>query len=303
MRKVVATLVSSVSVILGAVGPSSLQAAGDPVIAAAGDIACAPTDPSFNSLAGTETRCRMQATATLLAGAQAVLTLGDNQYEKGEYANFLASYDETWGQQKTITFPSVGNHEYATAGAAGYFKYFGPAAGPSDLGYYSFDLGEWHFAAINSSCGQVGGCGKGKPQYRWLARDLHENAKHECVAAFWHHPRFSSGPHGNSANMRAIFGLLDANKADVVLVGHDHLYERFAPQDMDGNASATGVREFVVGTGGKSLYQFSGIRPNSEFRYNAGYGVLRLTLHPASYDWAFVGTDGSVVDAGSATCV
>lgn len=275
------------------------------VVAAAGDIACDPSDPGFNGGEGTATRCRMRATSDLLVGAglTAVLLLGDDQYWDGAYAKFLASYDPTWGRVKAITRPAPGNHDYGTAGAAGYFAYFGPAAGEPGKGWYSFDLGSWHVVVLNSSCDSVGGCGAGSPQQTWLKADLAASAA-PCTLALWHHPRFSSGPHGDDVGFDAFWRALHEAAADVVLNGHEHSYERFAPQDPDGRADpAGGIRELVVGTGGIELRPFTTVRANSEVRDASSFGVLKLTLKPASYEWRFVAAPpGTLADAGFGTC-
>ncbi|MEO6326287.1 MAG: metallophosphoesterase [Thermoanaerobaculia bacterium] len=278
--------------------------AGDPVIAAAGDIACDPSDGNYNGGNGTATACAMKATSdTLLAVAPAaVLLLGDNQYEDGTLAKYFASYDPTWGRLKAITRPAPGNHEYNTAGAAGYYSYFGAAAGDPAKGYYSYDLGSWHLIALNSNCAVVP-CVAGSAQELWLASDL---AAHPgvCTLAYWHHPRFSSGPHGDDSSTAAFWVDLHAAGADVVLDGHDHIYERFAPQTALGTLDAVrGIREFVVGTGGRSQTSVATIRANSEVRNVGAFGVLKLTLHPAGYDWQFVAAAGSAfTDSGSASC-
>lgn len=278
----------------------SIPPPGDPVIAAAGDVACTPTSST------TATACRHKFTSDLVvdAGLTAVLLPGDLQYERGQYENFLRSYDPTWGRVNGISYPAPGNHEYGTAGAAGYFEYFGAAAGDPNKGYYSFDVGSWHVIALNSNCGRVGGCAAGTPQEQWLRADL---AAHPaaCTLAYWHHPRFSSGSsHGNSTAMQAFWQALYDAGADVVLSGHDHDYERFAPQTPTGAADPQrGIREFVVGTGGKSLRSFRTPVANSEVRNSNTYGVLKLTLHPSGYDWQFVPEAGKTfTDSGSASC-
>jgi Calcineurin-like phosphoesterase len=265
-------------------------------IAAAGDIACEPGE------AADRDECQHGATSDLLVGIAGVLALGDLQYGDGTYAKFLGSYDRTWGRAKAITAPTPGNHEYETEGAAGYFRYFGVAAGDPKKGYYSFDLGAWHLVALNSNCSAVGGCGERSSQVRWLQADL---AGHPalCTLAYWHHPRFSSGKHGGDAAYMAFWQALYDADADVVLVGHDHDYERFAPQDPRGVLDLVGgIREFVVGTGGKSLRSFSSTAPNSEVRDASSFGVLELTLGADAYAWRFRSTDGSVTDSGSARC-
>jgi hypothetical protein len=280
--------------ILLALAPA--KAAADPVIAAAGDIACDSVGKSGNS-------CQQQATSDLLVGGgfTAVLTLGDNQYEKGALDQFQSSYGPTWGRVKGITRPAIGNHEYDTKGASGYFSYFGGVAAPPG-GYYSYDLGAWHLIALNSNCGNVS-CAAGSPQETWLKADLASHPT-SCTLAYWHHPRFSSGGHGSSDETGALFTDLYEAGADLVLVGHDHDYERFAPQTADGKADpAYGVREFVVGTGGRSHSDFSGVKPNSQVRNSDTFGVLRLVLHPASYDWRFLPVAGkSFSDAGAGGC-
>jgi acid phosphatase type 7 len=284
----------------------------DPVIAAAGDIACSPASGDFNGGLGTSSTCRQKYTSDLLVGMKpaAVLALGDAQYESGTLSEFQQSYDPSWGRVKSITFPAVGNHEYHTSNASGYFDYFNGVGnqvgrgGDRSKGYYSFNVGSWHIIALNSNCSPVGGCGSGSPQETWLRNDLAANPA-KCTLAYWHHARFSSGgEHGDTLAMQPIWqALYDAN-ADLVLAGHDHDYERFAPQTATGAAdSARGIREFVVGTGGKSHYAFATVKPNSEVRQSDTYGVLKLTLHPQGYDWRFVPEAGKTFsDSGSASC-
>ncbi len=291
-----------------------VSANADPVIAAAGDISCDPASSYYRNGDGTSTSCRQKYTSNLLVntGLTAVLDLGDNQYYCGGYEAFQQAYDPTWGRVKSITHPAVGNHEYLTSGGtgcditneggAGYFEYFGAAAGSPGKGYYSFDIGAWHIVALNSSCPQADGCGNGSPQYEWLQSDMaaHQNA---CTLAYWHIPLFSSGGRASS-NTKALWQLLYNYNADVVLSGHDHIYERFAPQDASGNLdTARGLREFVVGTGGSNHTSIEEIAPNSDVRDNTTFGVLRLTLHQTSYDWQFVHEIvGSFSDSGSAMC-
>ncbi len=281
-----------------------LNTTGDPVIAAAGDIACDPADGSFNGGNGSTNNCRQKAVSDLLVGTNlsAVLTLGDNQYEDGTLTKFQQSYDLSWGRVKNITHPAAGNHEYNTAGASGYYDYFGAAAGDKTKGYYSYDIGAWHFIALNSNCSQVGGCGSGSPQEQWLKADLaaHPNM---CTLAYWHHPRFSSGEHGSSTSYDAFWKDLYTAGAEIVLNGHDHDYERFAPQNPGGAADPNGIQEFVVGTGGKNHYTFTAIQPNSAVRNSDTYGVLKLTLHATSYDWQFVPEAGKTFsDSGTRNC-
>jgi hypothetical protein len=212
---------------------SSSRAAtsADPAIAAAGDIACDPNSPSFNGGQGTATACRMQATAQLLTREKltAVLPLGDLQYEVGSASAFQKSYDRTWGQLKAITRPVVGNHEYVTPGATVYFRYFGAAAGDPQRGYYSYDLGQWHVIALNSNCAEVGGCDRNSPQGQWLQADLAAHPR-KCTLAYWHHPRFSSGYHGNDSSTEAFWQLLYKAGAEIILTGHDHTTSVLLPK-------------------------------------------------------------------------
>ncbi len=286
----------------------------DPVIVTAGDIACDPGSSKFNGGNGDSQNCRMLYTSNLILGINpaAVLALGDNQYYCGGYAAFQQSYDLSWGRAFAITHPAVGNHEYLTSGgtgcdstntgAAGYFKYFGAAAGSPGQGYYSFDIGAWHLIALNSNCSSAGGCGSTSPQGQWLKADLaaHPNT---CTLAFWHIPVWSSGGRASS-NMKILTQILYDNNADVVLTAHDHTYERFAPQNPLGQLdTARGIRAFVVGTGGANHTSFTTIFPNSQVRNSTTFGLLKLTLHASSYDWQFVPEPGATfTDSGSTAC-
>ena len=293
----------------------------DPVIAAAGDIACDPADPNFNGGLGSISFCHQKYTSDLLVDAQgqpavdAVLPLGDIQYECPGATAFAQSYDPTWGRLKSITFPAAGNHEYdttansptgtgcdTTADADGYFTYFGARAGDPAKGYYSHDIGAWHLIALNTNinCAIIV-CATGSAQEQWLKADLAANPAH-CTLAYFHYPVFSSKtplPQYGTAFWQALH---DAG-ADVVLGGHAHHYERFGPQTPAGVADQpTGIREFVVGTGGKSLEAFGPVAANSESRSNT-YGVLKLTLRQSGYDWQFVPTPGNTfTDSGSGAC-
>jgi acid phosphatase type 7 len=261
-------------------------AAADPVIAAAGDIASSSSGDT--------------ATAKVLdtLNPSLVLTLGDNAYESGTSAQFNSYYEPTWGRHKSKTRPSPGNHDYKTSGASGYFGYFGSTAGPSGRGYYSFDVGSWHLVSLNSEIARDAG----SSQVGWLKSDLAATTQ-PCILAYWHKPRFSSGPHGSDASLAPIWDALAAVRADVVLAAHDHLYERFAPQTSSGAADPIGVRQFVVGTGGRSHYQVGTVRANSVVRNSDSYGVLALTLRPSSFEWRFVPEAGrTFADSGSASC-
>ncbi len=251
---------------------------------------------------------RDESTAQLLDGmAGTVITMGDNAYPNGTLTQFNDCYGPTWGRHKARTRPAPGNHDYNTAGAAGYYTYFGAAASPLDTnctsnckGYYSYDLGDWHIIALNSEIDRS----VGSAQEQWLRADLTAN-QNVCTLAYWHKPRFSSGLHGNNSGVQAFWQALYDYGADVVLNGHDHTYERFAPQNPTGQAEPSrGIREFVVGTGGATLYSFLTIQPNSEVRNNTTWGVLKLTLHATSYEWEFIPIAGQTfTDAGSANCI
>jgi len=284
---------------------ASAARAADPVIAAAGDIACDPADLYFNGGNGTATACRQRATSDLLVGGgyDAVLLLGDNQYLDGALAKYQAVFAPTWGRLGPLLRPAPGNHEYLTPGAAGYFDYFGPAAGERSRGYYSYDLGTWHVIALNSNCADIGGCGPGSLQLRWLVDDLASHPR-ACTLAYWHHPRFSSGQHGDDPTYDAFWQALYQAGADLVLTGHDHDYERFAPQDPSGQADAEhGIREIVAGTGGRETRPFAAVRPNSEVRNAQDLGVLQLRLRSDGYDWRFLpAAGGTFTDAGSSGC-
>jgi Calcineurin-like phosphoesterase len=264
----------------------------NPVLVGAGDISSCHNDSD-------------DATARLLEDIPGtVFTMGDNAYPSGTSFQFKDCYGPNWGEYKARTKPAVGNHEYETDGAAGYFDYFGSAAGPPSKGYYSYDLGDWHVVVLNSMCEEVGGCGPGSPMVGWLRKDLAANPNNKCTLAYFHHPLFSSGEHGNQTKMTASWEALYEANADVVVNGHDHDYERFAPQTPDGAADpAQGIREFVVGTGGAERRPFSTIQPNSEARDDNTPGVLKLTLKPAGYDWKFVPVAGEIfTDSGTGSC-
>jgi PKD repeat protein len=263
---------------------------GDPVLVGAGDIADCALDED-------------EATAKLLDGiAGTVFTAGDNAYPNGTAADFQNCYGPTWGRHKARTVPVIGNHEYGVAGAAAYFAYFGAAAGDPTKGYFSFDVGAWHAVVLNSNCTIVS-CATGSAQETWLRADLVAHPA-MCTIALWHHPQFSSGYHGPDASTRPFWDALYAAGVEIIVNGHEHDYERFSPQTPSAVADPSfGIREFIVGTGGKSLRAFVTTAPNSEVRNASSWGVLKLTLHPSSYDFAFVPIAGqSFTDAGSASC-
>jgi calcineurin-like phosphoesterase family protein len=264
-------------------------AMADPVIVAAGDIAC-PTDPCDGHV----------KTARLIGriDPRAVLTLGDNQYSDGALDDYRASYDPTWGRFKGSTYPAPGNHEYHTSGAQGYFDYFGARAHPGSDGMYSVDMGRWHLVSINSGRGDIS-----ESQLQWVRSNL-GNDGHRCELAYWHHPRWSSGTnHGSDPGMGALWEVLYRHGVDVALNGHEHNYERFALLNPAGeSAPRAGIREFVVGTGGRSVYGLGSPIPGSQKRIGSRFGVLRLVLHPRSYGWRFVAVGRVVLDSGRHAC-
>ena len=261
-----------------------------------------PPDEMFVG-AGDIARCgggQSEATARLLDGIPGtVFTVGDNVYPRGTADNYAQCYGPTWGRHKHRTYPTVGNHDWQEASGGPYFAYFGASAGPPGLGYYSFDLGAWHIISLNSQAAAA----PGSAQYEWLKADLAASTA-DCTLAMWHHPVFSSGTNGNQPQMREVWRLLHRHGADIVLNGHEHVYERFGPQDADGRATPGGIREFIVGTGGYSLYDRGRTQPNSEAWENRTWGVLKLVLKSGSYEWQFVPIAGQTyADSGTGRCV
>jgi acid phosphatase type 7 len=292
-----------------------------PTLVAAGDIACQPEGVE------SATACRHAQTADLVESLapDAVAPLGDNQYEHGELDNFLASYDLTWGRFFDITHPAVGNHEYEgdpeRDSAPGYYEYFGAAAGDPAKGYYRWELGGWTMFVLNSGAinytRSTGGnpslpddcwpvsCAADSPQEQWLRTELDALPDDACVVAYWHHPRWSSGfgganqPHPETS---PLFEALYEHGAELVLSGHSHNYERFAPLTPAGVPDTSGVREFVVGTGGRSFQTPGPQVANSEVLKTNVFGVLELTLKPDSYNARFIGEDGAVIDESTGSC-
>jgi calcineurin-like phosphoesterase family protein len=278
-----------------------------PTLAAAGDVACAPGD------AETPTTCHQHRTAGLIRqlNPTVVAALGDVQYESGTLPEFQGSYEFSWGVFKPITRPAIGNHEYQTPGGAGYFDYFNGVgsfagvAGERGRGYYSYPLGGWHVIVLNSNC-QIVPCHTGSEQELWLRAEL-ARWRSTCTLAYWHHPLFSSGPNRHDPNgmqTQSLWQALYEARADVVLNGHDHHYERFVPMAPDGERDEpTGIREIVVGTGGRSLYTFRRRSPNSRYRNSTDFGVLSMALRPTGYDWSFISSNtGAVLDSGTSAC-
>ncbi|MFC7246619.1 DNRLRE domain-containing protein [Catellatospora aurea] len=267
--------------------PSTPPPSGDPVLVGAGDIADSGSGDT--------------ATAALLDGISGtVFTTGDNVYTNGTASEFSSYYNPTWGRHKARTRPAPGNHDYNTSGASGYYNYFGSVAGPSGQGYYSYDLGNWHVVSLNSNISMSAG----SAQETWLRNDLAASSK-PCTIAYWHHPLFTSGAnHAPSTSTRPLYQALYDYNADVVVWGHNHQYERFAPMNASGTAdSSRGIRSFVAGMGGAGFYGFGTIQPNSQARNSDTWGVLKFTLHANSYDWQFVPQAGKTYnDSGTGTC-
>ncbi len=255
---------------------------------AAGDIAACDRDGD-------------SATAALVAETDGtVATLGDHAYPNGSDETFAQCYDPAWGGFLDRTRPAVGNHDLAGDGGAAYYRYFADRAGIPGEGWYSYDIGDWHVVVLNSNCELID-CNPGSPQHEWLVADLAASVT-SCALPYMHHPRFSSGPHGDYPPVAPLWDALHEADADLLLVGHDHLYERFAPQTPDGRADPDGIRQFIIGTGGYELYVAERVAPNSELIMDDTFGVLELTLRASSYDWRFRTVDGGVADAGSAPC-
>jgi hypothetical protein len=267
----------------------------DPVLLAAGDIA------RCSSFGDWETASLLDAYPYAT-----VATIGDNAYETGSASEYANCYAPTWGRALDRTHPALGNHEYLSPGAAPSFAYFGSRLGTG--GYYSYDLGAWHVVVLNTNgaetavCDEVP-CGAGSAQEQWLRADLQAHPA-RCTLAYFHHARFSSGSHGNNSAVGAIWNDLYAAGVDVVVNGHDHDYERFAPQDPSGRADPThGIREFIVGTGGAGNTHWTTLAPNSQVRNDTSFGVLKLTLAPSGYTWSFLPAPGSFfTDAGAGDC-
>lgn len=225
-----------------------------------------------------------------------VLLAGDLAYMHGSMQDYLRCFDPQWGQFRRRWRPVPGNHEYETPGAAGYFQYFGEAGTHSGRSYYAFRAGDWTVLMLDSNLPSS----VNSLQYQFVRAEL-QSQRSPCTLAVWHHPLFSSGPNGPNVFMRDIWRLLYEHDADVVVAGHDHLYERFGKQDVDGRSDARGLRQFIAGTGGADLYDFMRMEPNSQVRVKA-HGMLRLTLHPANYEWAFIDVNGTTVDGGVDGC-
>jgi hypothetical protein len=291
-----------------------VETSTDPVVVASGDVACAVDDPAYNGGAGDASHCHMQATAALIGQINpgALLMLGDGQYNSGSIEAYNAVYGPSWGQYKSITKPTVGNHDYGQTGARGYFQYFGNLATPLQPGcttacngYYSFDVGDWHLVNLNTECTRLNGgagCAVGSPQANWLQADLaaHPN---RCTMVFAHRPRWSSNSFAYP-DVAPLVDIMYAAGVDLYVTGHAHSYERFAPMNPAGQSDeAAGIRQFVVGTGGENFSGFGTVVANSQVRKTSIFGVMKLQLHPSSYDWSFVADPSTPYsDSGSGAC-
>jgi 3',5'-cyclic AMP phosphodiesterase CpdA len=269
-------------------------------LVATADIACqAPYET-------TEQECRHAETAALAEGLapDAVALPGDIQYESGTMREFRGSFHPTWGQLRVPLRPVPGNHEYRIEGARDYFAYFEEQASWRPPSWYAYNLGPWHIVALNSNCERPAvPCGGDEEQVNWLRAELAADT-HRCTLAYWHHPRYSSGFHGSDPRTASLWRILDQADAEIVLSGHDHHYERLAPQDENGRRSEVGMRQFVVGTGGSkpSVVREPGA-PHSEYAQNLHFGVLRLRLYEDTYAWRFVALNGEALDRGAGSCL
>jgi acid phosphatase type 7 len=274
------------------------QTSAETTMIAAGDIASCPETGDDQTAKLIQTM--LENTPVTIAA------LGDLVYPTGKLETYQNCYGPTWGQFLKQTKAAIGNHDYSNGTSKDYMAYFGTAAGPNPDGYYSYDLGTgsstWHVIVLNSNCWAVGGCETGSKQYKWLQSDLEKNQTN-CTLAYWHHPRFSSALHGNNEFMQDVWALLANGGVELILNGHDHDYERFAPLNATGKPSEKGTREFVVGTGGKNEYPFLITKPGSQIRKTGVFGVLELKLKASSYDWKFVPVAGKTfTDSGSTNC-
>lgn len=275
------------------------------VIAAAGDIACDPTNEFFRRGQGTANWCRQQDTANLVRqmNPDMVVPLGDIQYDEGKLSQYRKSYDRSWGRLKDITYPVIGNHEYYDGKPTGYFSYFGRRAGEPNKGWYTLERAGWQLITLNSNCTYEVECGPGSPQYEWLQRELASSAA-TCEVAFLHHPLFSSGPHGNERSVRPLWQLLYDAGVELIVGAHDHIYERFAKQTPTGERDPdTGIRQITSGAGGAENYWIEKRVTNSVVRNAKTFGVVELALLPTSYEWNFRSVGRRLFsDVGSDVC-
>lgn len=292
-----ALLSAAVLALTLALAPVAEAGVGSKSIVAVGDIACPPGS------AVTATKCRQEQVAALTRriDPDQLWLAGDIQYPVGAPSDFAGGFGSAFGDMKSISRPVPGNHEYYTANAAGYYGYFGARAGKPTRGYYSFNIGAWHVVALNSNCEFVA-CGYGSAQLRWLARDLKSNPD-RCIAAIWHHPLYSSGEHGSNPQVRPIWKALLRARAEFAVVGHDHDFEAFLPQNADGVLRpATGMREYVVGTGGRELYPLSATAVNRQSAVQGSFGVMAVELKPRGWSWRFVDESDRTLSSGRGSC-
>jgi uncharacterized repeat protein (TIGR01451 family) len=321
-RSLILAVALAAAILVGRVGTAHATdpSTGDPVIAAVGDMACAPDDSHFNGGAGTATNCGEAANSAQMEQDPTIdtlLGLGDYQYGCGTLAEYAQSYGPTWGFFNSIIDPSAGNHEYSTNtnsatgvacpdpndAAQDYFSYFGAPAHPATAGEYSFNVGKWHLISLNANCSKtnVGGCGTGSAQTQWLQSDLNANSQ-PCVLAYWHQPRWTAN--GTNASAYATWwSMLYAAHVDVVLNGHVHTYARFGPLSPSGGAdAANGIREVIVGTGGEALVSAAANASPAPLANYRTFGYLRMVLHPTGYDAQFIDSTGAVKDTFSGAC-
>jgi hypothetical protein len=310
-RTFISALVASLALAASVLAPRAAPASPSPVrIAAVGDIACK------NAPGNNRQVCQYDDVAAAIARRDydRFLVLGDVQYEYGRYQDFVDNYDRYFGRLLPITEPVPGNHDYGTAGGAGYYRYFG-RVGQNPDGYYSYNLGGWHIVALNSAiCPAFTGCGRGDPQYEWLRSDL-AGSDALCTLAYWHHPRWDWLKYQNAdwtedyewLRSKPFWDLLSAAQADVVLSGHNHNYSRWAPMDANGKRDPNGIRQFIVGGGGRNLNGFGSpsTKPATfQAGWSGGFGYLAMSLRSGGYDWRFMPADGQLtfVDEGSGSC-
>lgn len=274
-------------------------------IIALGDVICDPKDSHRAS--NDQNYCQDEKVLNLVKQLKpdAVLILGDIQYENGTLEKFQSTFSKNWGSLKNIIYPAPGNHEYGTPQASGYYTYF--KDGPADVskGYYSFALNNWHILSLNSNCGEANNCSQDSAQMKWLNEELGKNVA-PCTLAFWHHPHFTSGKYLEDTDTKSrstnMWTELSESKVDIVLNGHDHLYERFAKQNSAGQKAEDGIRQFTVGTGGKSHYKQKGSASNSEMIIDDQFGALVLDIEDDRYKWQFRNVDNQILDSGSQEC-
>lgn len=277
--------------------PTTVPTPAPAVLIGAGDIAYCGDAPEYQ---GDERTAALVEDLLALSPEATVFTVGDTVYGDGTMAELKNCFGSSWGRFKDRIRPAPGNHDYMTDAGNPYYTYFGAAAGPAGLGYYSYDLGDWHIVVLNSNCNDIA-CGADSAQVKWLREDLQNSGK-TCTLSYWHHPRWSSGV-ANGGSAATFWKTAAELGVDVVVNGHDHDYERFAPMDASGNADPNGVREFVVGTGGAVLRGWGIIRPNSEVRYSGVHGVIQFKLFPGRYEWEFVPEkDAALTDSGTGAC-